>query len=193
MNIKPICELNYKKDYELLIATVLSAQSTDKRVNLVTKELFSKYNIHSLVNANISDIENIIKPVGTYHNKSRYIIDIAKSLTKNYNGKVPNNREYLESLSGVGRKTCNVVLAEIFNENVIAVDTHVIRVSNRLGIVNDDNPINIEKALIKYFKNNLDKIHLKLVLFGRYICKSQKPLCSKCKLKDICVYKKKNF
>ena len=107
----PVCELNYNKDYELLLATVLAAQSTDKRVNVVTKELFSRYDIFSLAKANINDIENIIKPVGTYKRKAIYIIEIANRLVCDYNGKVPNDRAYLESLPGVGRKTCNVVFS----------------------------------------------------------------------------------
>lgn len=136
----PKCELNYNKDYELLIATVLSAQCTDARVNMVTKELFSKYDIYSLAAANINDIKKIIKSVGTYTRKSEYIIEIAKRLVNDYNGKVPNDRKYLESLPGVGRKTCNVVLSNIYDVPTIAVDTHVERVSKRLNLVrqNDD-------------------------------------------------------
>ena len=143
----PVCELNYKKDYELLIATVLAAQSTDKRVNVVTKELFLKYDIFSLAKASIEDIENIIKPVGTYKRKSIYIIEIANKLVKDYNGKVPNDRNYLENLPGVGRKTCNVVLSNIYNVPTIAVDTHVARVSKRLELTKSDDVLEIEKDL----------------------------------------------
>ena len=134
----PRCELNYNKDYELLIATVLAAQSTDKRVNSVTKVLFSKYDIFKLKDALVSDIENIIRPVGTYKRKAIYIIEIAKRLVNDYNGVVPNDREYLENLSGVGRKTCNVVLSNIYNVPAIAVDTHVARVSKRLELTKSD-------------------------------------------------------
>src|SRR5699024_816175 len=123
------CELEYNKDYELLIATILSAQSTDKRVNLVTKVLFSKYDIFSLKDANLSDIEKIIYPVGTHKRKAEYIKTVATRLVNDYNGTVPNDRAYLESLPGVGRKTCNVVLSNIYNVPAIAVDTHVARVS----------------------------------------------------------------
>ena len=140
----PVCELNYKKYYELLIATVLAAQSTDKRVNVVTKELFLKYDIFSLAKASIEDIENIIKPVGTYKRKSIYIIEIANKLVKDYNGKVPNDRNYLENLPGVGRKTCNVVLSNIYNVPTIAVDTHVARVSRRLQLTKSDDVLEIE-------------------------------------------------
>ena len=146
----PKCELNYNRDYELLIATVLSAQCTDKRVNMVTKELFSKYDLNDLKDLPIKEIEEIIKPVGTFTKKAPYIKEIASSLIENYQGVVPNNREYLESLKGVGRKTANVVLANLFDVPAIAVDTHVKRVSIRLGIAKDrDDVLVIEKKLMK--------------------------------------------
>ncbi len=185
----PKSELNFNKDYELLIAVMLSAQTTDKRVNIVTKELFSKYpSLEELSKANIEDVKKIIKPVGTFNIKSRNVILIAKSLLDNYNGVVPNNRDYLESLSGVGRKTTNVVLAILYNEPCIAVDTHVSRVSKRLKIAyKNDDVLTIEKKLMKKFnKNELLKLHHQLLLFGRYHCKALSPLCDKCKLKDIC-------
>lgn len=175
------CELNYTKDYELLIATILSAQSTDKRVNSVTPILFSKYDIFSLKNADIKDIENIIYPVGTFKRKAQYIKIVATELVEKYEGKVPNNREFLESLPGVGRKTCNVVLSNIYNVPAIAVDTHVKRVANRLGIVDSDDVLEIENKLMKFFpKDKWSRIHHQLVLFGRYICKSKNPDCDKC-------------
>lgn len=185
----PRCELNYDKDYELLIATVLAAQSTDKRVNLVTKVLFSKYDIFKLKDALVTDIENIIRPVGTYKRKAIYIIEIAKRLVNDYNGVVPNNREYLENLPGVGRKTCNVVLSNIYNVPAIAVDTHVARVSKRLELTKSDNVLEIEKDLMDFFpKDKWSRVHHQLVLFGRYICKSVKPDCLKCPFK--CKYKR---
>lgn len=175
------CELNYNHDYELLIATVLSAQCTDKRVNSVTEVLFSKYDVFTLADANIKDVENIIYPVGTHKRKAEYIVNIAKRLVEDFNGVVPNNREYLEKLPGVGRKTCNVVLSNIYNVPAIAVDTHVSRVSNRLGIVKTDDVNKIEKKLMKFFpKDKWSRTHHQLVLFGRYICKSKKPECDKC-------------
>lgn len=189
----PRCELNYNKDYELLIAVMLSAQTTDKRVNMVTSELFSKYsNLEHLSKAPIEDIINIIRPIGTFNKKASNIIEISKSLLENYNGIVPNNRIYLESLPGVGRKTTNVVLANLFNEECIAVDTHVSRVSKRLKLAQpNDDVLIIEKKLNKKFnKNNLGRLHHQLVLFGRYYCKASKPLCIDCKLKDICTLKK---
>ncbi len=179
------CELNYNKDYELLIAVMLSAQTTDKRVNEVTNILFKKYpDLTSLSNASINDIINIIKPLGI-KKKAYNVINIAESL-KNI-GYVPNDRQFLESLPGVGRKTANVVLSNLFNENCIAVDTHVKRVSNRLKISNSNDVLKIEEDLNKFFpKENLSKLHHQLVLFGRYYCKAKNPKCLNCKLKNIC-------
>ncbi|MBE6161626.1 MAG: endonuclease III [Firmicutes bacterium] len=189
----PRCELNYNKDYELLIATVLSAQCTDKRVNMVTKELFDKYDIFSLASANIRDIMKIVRPVGTYTRKSEYIIEIAKKLVKDYNGKVPNDRNYLESLPGVGRKTCNVVLSNIYDVPAIAVDTHVERVSKRLGLAyKNDSVLKVEKKLMRKIpKDKWSRTHHQLVLFGRYICKSVNPDCNSCSLKEYCKHYKK--
>ena len=184
----PKCELNYNKDYELLIATMLSAQTTDKRVNEVTEVLFKKYpNLEALRKANIDDIIDIIKPIGTYNKKAKNIIDIANKL-KEKNDIVPNDREFLESLPGVGRKTTNVVLSNIYNIPCIAVDTHVHRVSIRLGIAKkNDDVYTAEKKLSKKFKDyDLCRLHHQLVLFGRYYCKAINPKCENCKLKNIC-------
>lgn len=188
----PICELTYHKDYELLIATLLSAQSTDKRVNEVTKVLFSKYDIYSLSKASIKDIENIIRPVGTYKRKAIYIKELCQKLINDWNGSVPNNREYLETLPGVGRKTTNVVLGEIFNEPTMPVDTHVERVSKRLNLAaSTDDVLTIENKLMKFFpKEKWIRIHHQLVLFGRYKCKSKKAECEDCPFQKICVEKK---
>ena len=191
----PKCELEYTKDYELLIAVMLSAQTTDKRVNMVTRVLFKKYNsLEELSNANIDDIIDIIKPIGTFNKKASNIISISKSLINEQNGIVPNDREYLESLSGVGRKTTNVVLSNLYDVPCIAVDTHVSRVSKRLGIARkNDDVLTIEKKINKKFpKNKLSRLHHQLVLFGRYYCKAKKPLCDTCKLKNICKEKKKD-
>lgn len=190
----PKCELNYTKDYELLLATMLSAQTTDKRVNMVTGVLFSKYpNVEALSKANLDDIINIVRPVGTFNKKASNVIEISKSLLKDYNGVVPNNREYLESLPGVGRKTTNVVLSNLFDVPCIAVDTHVSRVSIRLGLAKEgDDPYTIEKKISKKFqKAELCRRHHQLVLFGRYYCTARSPKCENCKLKDICKYYKK--
>lgn len=187
----PRCELNYNKDYELLLATMLSAQTTDKRVNMVTDILFSKYpSISDLSRANVSDIISIIKPIGTFNKKANNVILIAKRLVEDYNGVVPNNREYLESLPGVGRKTTNVVLSNLFNVPCIAVDTHVSRVSIRLGLAKEgDDPYTVEKKITRKFKSDeLCKRHHQLVLFGRYYCTARNPKCESCKLKDICKF-----
>ena len=187
------CELNYNKDYELVIATVLSAQCTDKRVNEVTKILFSNYDIYGLASADKTDIERIIRSCGSYTRKSSYIIDIAKSLVEKYNGIVPNNREYLESLPGIGRKTANVVLSNLFDVPCLAVDTHVERVSKRLKIARKlDNVLNVEKKLMKVIPKELwCRSHHQLVLFGRYVCKARAPKCSLCAFYDDCTSKDK--
>ena len=185
------CELNYNKDYELVIATMLSAQTTDKRVNMVTAVLFTKYpSLEDLKNAKVEDIISIIRSIGTFNKKAHNVIGIASVL--NEYGYVPNNRELLESLPGVGRKTTNVVLSNIYNEPCIAVDTHVSRVSKRLGIAKEkDDVLTIEKKLNKFFpKEKLARLHHQMVLFGRYYCKAQNPLCENCKLKNICNYYK---
>lgn len=190
----PKCELNYNKDYELLIAVMLSAQTTDKRVNMVTDVLFKKYDtLEKLSNADINDVINIIRPIGTFNKKAENVIKISKSLLKDKNGIVPNDREYLESLSGVGRKTTNVVLSNLYNEPCIAVDTHVSRVSKRLNLAKEnDDVLVIEKKLNKKFPNDkLCRLHHQMVLFGRYYCKAKNPLCENCKLKSICKEKKK--
>ena len=190
----PRCELNYNKDYELLIAIVLSAQTTDKRVNKVTDVLFKRYSsLEELSMADISDIEDIIREIGTFRRKSIYVRDIALKLIKDGYDYVPNNREYIESLPGVGRKTANVFLSNIYNEAAIAVDTHVSRVSKRLGLVNNNDDVSrIEKKLEKKIPyDRWGRTHHQLVLFGRYYCKAKKPECNNCKIIDICKYKEK--
>lgn len=184
----PVCELDYNKDYELLIATILSAQCTDKRVNEVTKTLFKKKDLDSLSKATNVEIENIIRSLGSYTKKSYYIIEVAKSLLRHYNGIVPNNREYLENLPGVGRKTANVVLKNLFNVPAIAVDTHVSRVSKRLGFVLESDKVKIiELKLMNLIpKDKWSKVGDQLLLFGRYYCKSKKPLCKNCVLFNEC-------
>lgn len=185
----PKCELNYNKDYELLIAVVLSAQTTDKRVNSVTPILFNKYQtIEELSNADIGDIAEIIKSIGTFNKKAIFVKEIATILKNDYNGVVPNDRKLLEKMPGVGRKTANVVLSVLFNVPAIAVDTHVSRVSKRLGLARKNDDVNvIEKKLMrKIEKSKWSKRHHQLVLFGRYHCKAISPNCSNCKLKNIC-------
>ena len=189
----PKCELNYSNDYELLINIMLSAQTTDKRVNIVTKELYSKYDsLEKLANADINDLKRIIYSLGNYNKKAIYIKEISNTLLTKYKGIVPKTRLDLETLPGIGRKTTNVFLSELNIEPAFAVDTHVSRVSKRLYIstLNDTvykNEIKLRKA---FKKENWNKRHLQLVLFGRYKCKAIKPECDNCKLKDICRYYK---
>lgn len=189
----PKCELNYQKDYELLIAVMLSAQTTDKRVNMVTKELFTKYDtLEKLSKASLKDIEKLIYQLGSYTKKSRAVIEIAKKLLEN-NSKVPNDRTFLESLPMVGRKTTSVVLSELFNEPNIAVDTHVERTAKRLKLAPQKATVlEVEKALKKKFpKDKWCKLHLQLVHFGRYYCTAKNTKCENCKLKNNCTYYKK--
>ena len=183
----PHCTLDYIKDYELLIATVLSAQCTDERVNQVTPNLF-KYDIYELAKMKPTDIVDIIRPCGNMNRKSEYIIEIAKRLVNDHDGKVPNDREYLESLPGVGRKVCNVVIANLFDVPAFAVDTHVFRVSKRLGIAKDkDDVLDVEKKLMKTFpKEKWLRLHHQLLLLGRYTCTAKSPKCDICKLNKIC-------
>jgi endonuclease III len=187
----PKCELEYSKDYELLIAIVLSAQTTDKRVNIVDKELFTKYDtLDKLARANPQDIAKIIKSIGTYTKKSEYVVAIAKLLVQDDYYCIPNDRQYLEKLPGVGRKTINVFLSIIYNEPCIAVDTHVNRVSKRLGLAKEmDSVLQVEHKLMKKIpKEKWNKAHHQLVFFGRYQCKALKPNCTNCKLKEQCKY-----
>lgn len=186
---EPKCELNYSTDYELLIAVMLSAQATDKSVNSVTKVLFKKYpTLEKLKDASIENVIEIIRPIGTYNRKAVYLLEIANILWNQYDGVVPNDRKALEDMPGIGRKVANVVLSEWFKVPNIAVDTHVERVSKRLGLAkNNDTVLEVEKKLQKIFlKENWSKRHLQMVLFGRYKCKSQRPLCYDCPLKEIC-------
>ncbi|MBR3523656.1 MAG: endonuclease III [Bacilli bacterium] len=181
------CELEYSKDYELLIAIMLSAQTKDERVNKVTRILNKKYpSLEKLANADLEDVKSIIKPLGNYNKKAFNVINIAKSLL-NYD-KIPNDRTFIESLPGVGHKTANVFLAMIYHEPCFAVDTHVTRVSKRLKISKEKDDVKIiEKKLMKYFKDyDIERLHHQLVLFGRYHCKAIKPNCDNCKLKNIC-------
>lgn len=185
----PKCELIYFNDYSLLMAIVLSAQCTDKRVNSVTPLIFKKYKtLEELKNADLEDLEAIIRPVGSFRKKASYIKSIATILVDKYDGVVPTDRKILESFPGVGRKTTNVFLSEFYNEAAIAVDTHVERVSKRLRLAYlGDDVLKVEKKLMKKFpKDKWAKLHLQLVLFGRYHCKAVKPECGNCKLKDMC-------
>lgn len=184
----PRCELEYTKPYELLIATVLSAQCTDARVNQVTKVLWQKYSLQTLSRASLKEIESVIFPVGTYHNKAYYLKEIATRLIEDNAGAVPNDFNYLLTLPGVGRKTANVVLSNVFGIPSIAVDTHVYRTSHRLGLVKSSSDVyETEQELMKKVpKEKWSRLHHQLVLFGRYTCKSVSPNCENCNLKTYC-------
>lgn len=186
----PKTELVFHSDYELLIAIMLSAQTTDKRVNEVTKILFSKYSLEELCSANIDDLENILRPLGSFRKKAVYTRDIARTLVNVYNGVVPKNKELLVKFPGVGIKTANVFLSEFYGYPAIAVDTHVERVAKRLrfAYLNDD-VLKVEHKLENKFpKNEWSRRHLQFLLFGRYYCKAISPKCSECELSKICRY-----
>ena len=190
----PKCELNYDKDYELLLAVMLSAQTTDKRVNLVTAPLFKKYpSLESLDKLSEKEIASEIKSIGMYRQKAKHFKNIVSELIK-IGGYVPNDREVLIKMSGVGRKTINVVLSNLYNEPCIAVDTHVSRVSKRLSLSKeDDDVLDTEKKLMKKFpKDKWSKLHHQMVLFGRYKCTARNPECRECNLKPICKYYKEH-
>lgn len=183
----PVCELEYNKDYELLLATMLSAQTTDKRVNEVTRVLFKKYNtLDKLNKLSIKEIEDNISSIGMYKTKAKYFKSIVSNLVNI--GYVPNSYDYLIKLDGVGRKTINVVLSNLYGVPSIAVDTHVERVSKRLGLANNkDSVLDVENKLMNLFpKDKWIRVHKQMVLFGRYKCKSIKPECDGCSFIDIC-------
>ncbi len=188
------CELVHKNNYELIVAVILSARCTDKRVNEITKDLFKKYpDVKTLANADIKELEKDIYSCGFYKNKAKNLISMAQDLESRFNGEVPSSYDDLLSLSGVGRKTANVVMFVGFKEPAIAVDTHVFRVSNRLGIVQAKTPYECEiKLQKKVEKDKWGDFHHLLVLFGRYVCKSRNPHCQDCEFKSICKYLAKN-
>lgn len=184
----PRCELDFANAYTLLVAVVLSAQSTDKGVNKATKELFAVADTpQKMLNLGLEKVKNYIKTIGLYNNKAKNIIALSQELVDKYNGEVPAAREALESLPGVGRKTANVVLNVWFNQPTLAVDTHVFRIAHRLGFSQGKTPVEVEKDLLKVLPDNYAKnANHWLVLFGRYICKAQKPDCANCPIAGFC-------
>ena len=184
----PRCELDYVNAYTLLVAVILSAQSTDKGVNKATKELFKIADTpQKILNLGIDKLKEYIKTIGLYNNKAKNIMAMSKELVEKYNGEVPAEREALESLAGVGRKTANVVLNVWFNKPTIAVDTHVFRISHRLDLSKGKNPLEVEKDLNSVLPDNFKKnANHWLVLFGRYICKAQNPDCTNCPIVAYC-------
>jgi endonuclease-3 len=183
-------ELNYKNDYELLISIILSAQCTDKRVNIITPALFEKYpNTKTLSIANLEDVKSLLNTCSFFNNKAQNIIKMAISVEENFSGIIPNDHKSLMSLAGVGNKTANVFLIELNNENKMAVDTHVFRTSHRLGLSKASNVLDTEKDLVRAFNDNLATLHQAMVLFGRYICTAKNPKCDECFLTKYCITK----
>ena len=185
------CELFYQKDYELVIAVMLSAQTTDKAVNQVTESLFKDYStLKDIDNASLEDIENHIKRLGMYKNKAANIKGIARVLLNDFDGAVPSDKDQLQTLPGIGNKSAGVIRCEVFKIPDLPVDTHIIRITNRLGIANkDDEPIDIERKLKKIIpEESWIKSHHQLIHFGRYFCTARSPKCNECKLRNICKY-----
>ncbi len=186
----PQTELIYHTPFELLVAVILSAQATDISVNQATKQLFKTANTpEQLLDLGEKGLKPFIKRIGLYHTKAVYLLKTAQQLIEHHGGQIPDNRAQLEALPGVGRKTANVVLNTLFDKPLIAVDTHVFRVSNRLKLATGKTPLQIEQGLIKSVpKKYLKDAHHLLLLHGRYVCKAKKPLCQQCTLRDLCNY-----
>lgn len=187
----PTTELNYSTPFELLVAVILSAQCTDKRINMVTPALFKAYpTAYELAKASQNDVFEYIKSVTFPNNKSKSLIGMANMLVDCYDGEVPASIDELVKIPGVGRKTANVILSVVFNKAAMAVDTHVFRVSNRIGLTNNSKtPIETEKTLVKYFpKELIATAHHWLILHGRYVCTARKPNCLECGIKEFCKF-----
>lgn len=184
---KAVTELHYTSLYELLVCVMLSAQCTDKRVNLITPALFQRYpNVNALSKADIEDVKTYINSCSFFNNKATNLVKMAKTVVSDYAGEIPLDEEKLVKLAGVGQKTAHVVMIEFANANLMAVDTHVFRVAHRLGLSNAKTAIKTEEDLTKLFKSDLDGLHQAMVLFGRYHCKAIKPLCDTCFLTAYC-------
>jgi endonuclease-3 len=182
-----VTELTYTNAYELVIAVALSAQCTDKRVNLITPALFQKYPApKDLAEADIEDVKKLINSCSFFNNKAKNIIAMAKRVVEVYNGEIPMNEKDLQTLAGVGQKTAHVVMIEYTGANLMAVDTHVFRVAHRLGLSDDKTAIATEATLVKKFKTDLHVLHQAMVLFGRYICTAKNPKCDECFLTEFC-------
>lgn len=186
----PETALNYETPFQLLVATIMSAQTTDVQVNKVTKELFKKYKKpNDFANLNVEELQKEIQSIGLYKNKSKYIIETSKMIVEDYDGEVPKTRKELTKLSGVGRKTANVVLANAFGQETIAVDTHVFRVANRLGLVDTDKRDQVEQDLMEVVPGDYwTKLHHWLIFHGREVCKARKPRCDDCEISSYCDY-----
>ena len=190
------CELNYETPFQLLVATILSAKTTDKKVNEVTKDLFKEYpDVDSFLKLTNEELEERIKQIGLYRNKAKNLVLMCRQLKENFNGEVPKTMEEIMSLAGAGRKTANVVLSNAFGVPSIAVDTHVFRVSNRLDLAHSENVLEVEKQLMKEIpKKEWSLTHHLLIFHGRRCCTAKKPKCSECPLNHICKWDdKKNY
>jgi endonuclease-3 len=182
-----VTELVYSNLYELLISVMLSAQCTDKRVNIITPTLFEKYpDPVSLANADLDEVKSYIKTCSFFNNKAKNLIKMAQSVVENYDGEIPLEQKELVKLAGVGQKTANVVMIEYAGANLMAVDTHVFRVAHRLGLSDAKSAVKCEEDLTRKFKTNLHQLHQAMVLFGRYRCKALKPECNDCFMKPYC-------
>ena len=183
-----VTELTYNNIYELVIAVALSAQCTDKRVNVITPALFNKYpDVYALAKADLDDVKALINTCSFFNNKAKNIIAMAKRVVEVYDGEIPQNEKELVTLAGVGQKTAHVVMIEYTGANLMAVDTHVFRVAHRLGLSSDETALKTEETLTKKFKTNLHQLHQGMVLFGRYICTAKNPKCdSECFLQEFC-------
>lgn len=192
-NPHPKTELEYSTPFELLAAVLLSAQATDKGVNQATRRLFPVANTpESIAALGVSGLENYIKTIGLYKSKAKHLIETCEILRDKYNSVVPKDREALESLPGVGRKTANVILNTAFGQLTMAVDTHIFRVSNRTGIAPGKNVLEVEKKLLKFVPSEfMLNAHHWLILHGRYVCKARKPECQQCSIIDLCEFKQK--
>ncbi|WP_058493120.1 endonuclease III [Legionella worsleiensis] len=193
-NPHPTTELNYRSSFELLIAVILSAQATDVSVNKATEQLYSVANTpQSILDLGLERLKSYIKTIGLYNSKALNILKTCEILIKQYQGEVPNQRDALESLPGVGRKTANVVLNTAFGQPTMAVDTHIFRVANRTGLAKGKTPLAVELALLKRIEPEfLHDAHHWLILHGRYICTARNPKCTVCPVSDLCEYKSKN-
>jgi len=186
-----VTELTYTNAYELVVAVALSAQCTDKRVNILTPSLFKRYpSVYELAKADLEEVKSFINSCSFFNNKAKNIIAMAKRVVEVYDGEIPLDEKELQTLAGVGQKTANVVMIEYTGANLMAVDTHVFRVSHRLGLSDDTTALKTEATLVKKFKNNLHALHQGMVLFGRYICTAKNPKCDECFLTEYCKTKK---
>lgn len=183
-----VCYLNHETPWQLLIAVILSAQCTDARVNIVTKDLFQKYpSLEAFVNADLKELEQDIHSTGFYHNKAKNIISCARTLVEKYDGEVPRELEELTALAGVGRKTANVIRGNIYHEPSVVVDTHVKRISKKLGFTKEDDPVKIEYDLMKVLpKDHWILYNIQIITLGRSICTARNPKCTECFLSDLC-------